>query len=172
MTAEPDRRQNRRFRNGPRALAALLPRAVGDAFRRRGFAEAGILTHWPDIVGSHIAAETAPERLSFARGARRDGTLHVRVAGALATELQHLAPQLIERINTYFGYAAVGRLAISQAPLPAAPEPRQTPTPAAPDPAADAALADGLGSIADDGLKGALFRLGRAVRNRGRTTER
>ncbi len=146
-------------------MAALLPQAVGETFRRRGFTEAGILTRWSEIVGPHIAAESAPERLSFPRGDRRDGTLHVRVSGPLATELQHLAPQLIERINTHFGYAAVGRINIVQAPVAARVEsPPPAPPPTKPDPAADAKLAHELSPIKDDGLKGALLRLGRAVR--------
>lgn len=150
-------------------MAALLPRAVGEVFRRRGFTEAGILTRWPDIVGERIAAETSPERLSFARGERRDGTLQIRATGALATELQHLAPQLIERINTHFGYAAIGRIDIIQAPMPPRPEPRHEPAPdPEPDPAAEAELAEELGTIEDAGLKGVLLRLGRAVRGADR----
>ena len=50
----------------------------------------------------------------------RGGTLHVRVgSGALALELQHLEPVVIERINTYFGYRAVERLKLVHGPLPA-----------------------------------------------------
>jgi hypothetical protein len=35
----------------------------------------------------------------------------------MAIEIQHLAPQLIERVNAHLGWRAIGRLAIRQGPL-------------------------------------------------------
>ena len=60
-------------RGGPRALAAMLPRIARPAFGKRGFVEASVLTDWPVIVGSVLAEETRPMRLSFPRGARAEG---------------------------------------------------------------------------------------------------
>jgi hypothetical protein len=104
--------------HGPRALAALLPKVAAPALRRRGFSAVEIVTNWTEIVGPALARETAPERLSFPQGARSGGTLHVRASGPIALELQHLAPVVIERINICFGYAAVARIAMIQAPVP------------------------------------------------------
>ena len=36
----------------------------------------------------------------------------------MALELQHLAPQLQEKINIHFGYRAIGRIKILQGPVP------------------------------------------------------
>ena len=152
----------RRYR-GARALAALLPKAAGAVFRRRGFAEANILTHWPDIVGAQIAADTAPQRLIFPTGSRRGGTLHVHVAGALATELQHLEPLVVERINTFFGYGAVARFKLVQAPLPPAPQPANRAQPLALDAAEEETLRDAVAGVDDEGLRRALAGLGRVV---------
>jgi hypothetical protein len=99
-------------RRGLRSLAATLPPITAPIFKTRGFAEAGILTDWPAIVGEMLGRRTAPERIAFARGDRRGGTLHVTCESAFAPELQHLAPQVIERINGYFGYPAVAQLKI------------------------------------------------------------
>ena len=154
--------KTRRY-TGARALAAVLPRAAGEIFRRRGFAEADILTHWPDIVGAQIAAETAPQRLIFRKGSRRNGTLHVHVAGALATELQHLAPQVIERINTFFGFGAGAQLNLVQAPLPPATKTPARLRPAALDTAEEEALHETVAGVDDEGLRHALAGLGRAV---------
>ena len=97
-------------RRGLRSLAATLPPITSPIFKTRGFAEAGILTDWPAIVGEMLGRRTAPERIAFPRGDRRGGTLHVTCESAFAPELQHLAPQVIERINGYFGYPAVAQL--------------------------------------------------------------
>ena len=59
-----------------------------------------------------------PLKLAFPRGERRDGTLILRVRGSFAIELQHMAPQLLERINGYLGYGAVARLKFEQGRLP------------------------------------------------------
>jgi hypothetical protein len=106
----------KRHRTGPTAAARLLSRITEPAFRRHGFATTEVLLRWPAIVGAELAAIATPEKLSFPRNSPAGGTLHVRVAGAVATELQHRAPQIIERVNTYYGYRAVARLHLVQAP--------------------------------------------------------
>jgi len=64
-------------------------------------------------------------------------------------------------VNRFFGWRAVGRIAIRQAPLARRPEKRR---PAPPDPALVARLAAAMPEIADDGLREALARLGAAVK--------
>ena len=100
---------------GLRRLPDLLGKVLDPASRRRGLAEVGVLTDWPSIVGADLAARCQPVKLTGS--GERGGTLHVHVAGAAALELQHSEPQLLERINGYFGYRAVARLRLIQAPL-------------------------------------------------------
>ena len=152
---------------GARALAALLPKLAAPAMRKRGFTETALLTRWGDIVGPGLAADAMPDRLAFPRGRNSGASLHVRVAGAAALELQHLAPQIIERINVFFGYPAVARLALVQGPIaqpPARPE-TASPVPVTADraEAIDQAAAD----IADPALRTAVAGLGRAVAGAG-----
>jgi hypothetical protein len=146
-----------------RPIAAELPKLIGKPFGRRGFGEGGLIAQWPTIAGEEIARHSAPLKLSFPRGERQGGTLTVRVVGAFAVELQHIAPLLIERINAYLGYGAIARLRLEQGRLP----PRRRPAlrqPAPLAPAEESALAQSLGRIADDGLRQALDGLGRAVK--------
>ncbi len=156
-------------RGGPRALAAMLPKIARPAFGKRGFVEAGVLTDWSVIVGSVLAAETRPMRLSFPRGARVDGTLQIRVTSAFATELQHLAPLVIERINRYFGFGAIGRLTLSQGPVIRPPRNKRRPLPE-PEPEALRRLETRVAAIEDEELRLALAGLGRnvAARQAGR----
>ena len=129
--------------------------------RRRGLTEAGLIADWAAIVGDSLAAECAPQRL--VRGADGvGGSLHVRVTGPLALELQHLEPLVIERINGYFGYRAVARLTMHQGPLAARHSRRRPPRPQ-PDASAEARLAPMLAGVEDEDLRAALERLGRAV---------
>ena len=44
-------------------------------------------------------------------------TLVLRVEGPAAIEIQHLSNVILERVNRFFGWQAVGRIALRQAPL-------------------------------------------------------
>ena len=90
----------RRSKPNSRAIASLLPKVARQAYRRYGFAESKILTRWPEIVGATLAANTVPQRISFNRRSRIGGTLHLTTESAFATELKHLEPRLLERINS------------------------------------------------------------------------
>ena len=150
-------------RRGLRALATTLPKVTRQALGRRGFAEGGLIADWPSVVGREIAARCLPAKLAVARpGRRQDGTLTLRVEPGFATELQHLAPQIVERINGYLGYRAVERLILKQGSL-SEPE-AATPPPRPLDAEEAAALKQRLDAVDDDELRAALERLGRAVR--------
>jgi hypothetical protein len=151
--------------HGAMALAGLLPRVTGKALRERGFVETAIVTRWTEIVGDDLARDVAPDRIRFSRGKRSDGVLHVRVAGAAALELQHRIPAIVERVNTFFGYPAVARVRMVQAPMAVGEERRPTDRRRPLDAATEAALADAVRNVADDRLREALLRLGRAIRS-------
>jgi hypothetical protein len=143
-----------------RPAASLLRKLVSPAFRRQGFAEADIITKWPLIVGPLLADHSLPERL---RSSAEGGTLTVTVEGAYGLELQHLQSVIIDRINGYFGYKAVNRLNLRQAPLAAIRAKRLKV--AEPEPAAMENAAREIDPSTDDDLAEALKRLGGYVLN-------
>jgi hypothetical protein len=152
---------------GPRPLAALAARAARTSFAKKGFGAAEILMRWPAIVGPTVAANALPERLVFPLGQRTDGVLHVAVApGGFATELQHLEPLVLERINGFFGYRAVTRLRLHQRVLPVRPREREN-RPAPPlSREAAASLDKTLSGTRDARLRAALETLGREILSR------
>lgn len=156
---EDDERRRRATLGVDRLLGAVL----GPTARRRGFAEAAILSDWAAIVGPTLAGRCQPTRVEFPRGRYRGGTLELHARGGAALEIQHLAPQLVERINGFFGYPAIRRLRLVQA----APAPRAVQPPAAPARPLSAtdelALRRSIGTLADRPLGAALLGLGRAV---------
>lgn len=144
-----------------RALAAAVAKVAGPVLGRRGFAAAQLITEWATIAGPGWAEKVMPERLAFPPGERRDGTLHLRVAPGFAPEVQHRAPLLLERINGFFGYGAVARLRLVQAPFA---QPPRRPRPQAAISGEDRdALDRRLAGIDDPALREALRRLGTAV---------
>jgi hypothetical protein len=137
---------------GPRPIAALMPSITGPAFRRRSPAIARLLIDWEAIVGPALAAITTPERCVA-------GTLSLACAGPVALELQHLAPKLIERINTHLGRSLVTKLRFHQVPLC----PFRPPTARTIGPEVEEILRARLDSFPQGALREALERLGRTI---------
>ena len=106
-----------RTQQGPKAIAALVGKSSRAALVRRGFAEADILNQWGSIVGPNLAEVSSPEKLGYTRQSNREATLRIRVAPGWAPEFQHFEPLIIERVNSFFGYKAVARLQLIQAPV-------------------------------------------------------
>ena len=107
-----------------RQVARLIGAVLDPAARRRGFAQASLLADWSMIVGMTLARRCQPVRVDYAPGRRRGGTLVVHASGPAAIEIQHATPQIIERINLYFGFQAVRQLRLLQVPLRPSPPPR------------------------------------------------
>ena len=84
-------------------------------------------------------------------------TLVLRVEGPMALEIQHASDVILQRVNRFFGWSAVGRLALRQAPLSRRDRPAAS---RAPDPKAVAKVAETLSSVEDEELRAALARLG------------
>ena len=102
-----------------RAVGAVLGRITAPVLKKRGFREIDILSHWPVIVGPQLAAWSCPERISrTGRGTEAGAVLTVKVEGAMALEVQHMAPLILERINQHYGAGAIARLNVVQGPLP------------------------------------------------------
>jgi hypothetical protein len=155
---------NKPSRYGARPLAEFLGACLSDAFKQQGFASAELVTRWTDIVGPEIAAHAEPMKVQWPRPVGNDapepGTLVLRVDGPTAIEIQHLAGVILERVNRFFGWQAVDRLALRQAPLSR----REKKAIKAPDPEAAARIAATLPQVTDEGLRQALARLGAAVK--------
>jgi hypothetical protein len=172
---ETERKALARAASGPRPIGAYAARALDPSARARGFATTALLSEWPAIAGAELAEFTMPDRLVWPRrredaeeptpkkGWRNEGAILVlRVEGPRAIEVQHRSGQILEQVNTYFGYRAVAEMRILQAPVarkaPRAPSASSAADTAEPLPAPP--------SIEDEGLRKALSRLGTASRAR------
>jgi len=152
-------------RSYPKPLSQIVAKTIEEAFARQGFASTGIVTHWPEIVGAEIADHCEPMRMIWPRRVHEDdpepATLVLRVEGPVALEIQHLSGVILEKVNRFFGWRAVARIQIRQAPLK---RPAKKTAPRGPDPAEVARLAEGMTYIGDEGLRDALARLGASVK--------
>jgi hypothetical protein len=138
-------------RGGVRDVGSLLPDVGGMAFRRFGFVQGALLQRWRDVVGPVYARWSIPESLKFPRGEKLGGTLTIRVEGPFSLQLQHVAPQIIDRANRILGHGAVAKLRLVQGEVPKPaerPVPAPLPQPTGPSP--------NLRGVGDEGLRAAL----------------
>jgi hypothetical protein len=170
---ETEKKEEPRRRNGPARLSAELPALTKTAFRNtmggRGFAEAGLITEWASIVGNDVARMSRPSQLSFPRGERKGGVLTIECGGAAALELQHLKPQILDRINSHFGYAALAELRFKQGSTLAKARSRSGSRDSRPPSAAEIAeTSAAVEALPEGGIKASLLRLGLAIRRDNR----
>lgn len=145
--------------NRPRAVSELLPEVGGAAFRKFGFVQHAVVSRWGEIVGERYARVSVPESIRFPRGKREEGVLSLLVSGAFAPMMQHIAPEIIERVNRFFGYPAVARLAIRHGEVRRIEKPAPPPSlkPLSP------AMGESLRGIADPELRAVLESLAAGV---------
>jgi len=157
---------NKSARGFPRPLSELTAATLNDTLKSQGFASAEILARWAEIAGPEIAAHSEPIKINWPRRNDEDtaepATLVLRVEGPAALEIQHLSAVILERVNRFFGWQAIGRIALRQAPLRRRDKPA-SPTP--PDPALAARIAETL-PVDDEDLRQALGRLGAAIKRK------
>jgi hypothetical protein len=138
-------------RGHARAAGDLVNDIAGVSFKRFGFVQSAIVSRWSEIVGERYATVSTPESVRFPQGKKSGGTLTLTVVGAHAPLMQHLTPLIVERVNRFFGYPAVDKIAFRQGRVdtvkrPVRPEARPIPR----------ELGEGLREIADPGLRACL----------------
>jgi hypothetical protein len=150
---------------GAKPLSVLLSDVFSDAYAKQGFAARELVTRWAEIVGADIAAHCEPLKMQWPRPVEgqtsEPAILVLRVEGPTALEIQHASDVILERVNRFFGWNAVGRLALRQGPLSRRDAPQAS---RAPDANSVAEVAETLASIQDDELRAALARLGAAIK--------
>ncbi len=156
-----------------KAVGKHFGKVVAKAYDRHGTAWAGLLTQWPEIIGQQMSAYCALEKITWPRNVsptttirsrhqKEGGTLVIKVAFGRALEVQHQTPQIIDRINAYYGYGAIAQVKIIQGSLKIRkPEEKRQLQPL--DQQTSNALDDQMGEIDDRKLKDALRKLAQGV---------
>ena len=160
-----------------KTVGSFVPWLTKPAFERYGFSAAALITDWDTIVGADIARYTMPERLKWPKRVEWSGdevadedrgrpgaTLILAVTTGRALDIQYQSAQLVERINSYFGYRAVAGLRIVQV---ARIKPSEAPPALAMPPvSAPAKPHEELTQIAAPGLRAALERMAEGLGER------
>ena len=162
---KPAKPYERRRGGAAKPIGELMPEIGRTAFRRFGFVQSSVVTRWPEIVGPQHARVCAPEAIRFPPGEKSEGIMQLVVSPAHAPLIQQVIPEIIERVNRFFGYSAVARIKIRQGAVkpppdnkPAKPPPSLKPIPME--------LGDSLRDIGDPELRTVLESLARSLDNK------
>ena len=170
LAQEPGKQETGKRRGGGFRRPAEEARAtLRQAVAKHGFAEPEVLLRWPEIVGEKLSGLCAPVKVTYPRDQGLAATLVVRSEGPRATEIEHMGPQIVERVNQFYGYRAIGRVKVVQTtgPAPGFAEPHRPfagPDAQTEPSTKDAAqAADMTSGIRDPNLRAALTRMGAHV---------
>jgi hypothetical protein len=147
--------------HGPTPLSRLIKGAIDPVLAKRGFAAADLIGSWDTIVGQRYAACTRPEQIKWPQQRGGAAVLTVSVDGGQAVYLQHELDQVIERINGFLGYEAVGDIRLVQRTAARTPA-RNAPDVPLPE-REERALERTVEGVEDDRLRSSLRRLGEGV---------
>lgn len=158
---EPDAKRKSR---GFEPISSFAQDSLRTFALKRGFAITRLMSDWPAIVGSDIAAFTEPVKISHTHK-EMGATLTLLTPGARGPILQMQVPQIIERVNSCYGFDAIEKIKFVQT---SAVMPRRRGTGgswSAPEVTEDDVNKANLAArgIQDDELRAALESLGRRI---------
>lgn len=130
----PGRYSSDNHRNVPlfsKSIGFFLPQLTRKAFENFGFSTASLILDWPQIVGADLAKWTAPEEIKWSSPKptsssssssaedpkARSALLLLRVDPSHILEASYCSQQILDRINSYFGYRAITQIRLLSAPL-------------------------------------------------------
>jgi len=157
-------KQFERMRGGQaRQISDLMPEVGRTAFRRFGFVQSSVVSRWPEIVGTRHARVCSPESIRFPPGEKSDGILQLVVVPAHSPMIQHVIPEIMDRVNRFFGYQAVAKVKIRQGEVkpPVATQPRPSAPPSLKPVPFE--LGESLRDIGDPELRAVLESLARSM---------
>jgi len=158
--------KNNEVKRGFSPLAEMTSQIVDPILRRRAGLNIQLLESWPEIVGADVAETSRPLRIIWPHRSAGDdtfepATLVIACEGFSAIRLQHESNEVIQRVNTFFGFAAIARLKIEQKPVRFdKPQPKQV---LSIDEEQKNQLEHMVADIQNETLRHSLFRLGKGV---------
>tara|TARA_Y100001936_G_scaffold225987_1_gene244950 strand:- start:363 stop:860 length:498 start_codon:yes stop_codon:yes gene_type:complete len=83
-------------------------------FNKRGFAQNYIIENWDYIVGSSFVEKSIPIKLQIEK---IGGYIVIACDGSTALEIEYLKEDIIEKINSYYGFQAINKIKFQNLPV-------------------------------------------------------
>ena len=99
------------FIQGLRPLANTLPQQIKKILKKNGFNLSSLVDNWTKIVGNEISDNCYPLNIK-AQGNPKEVTLIVNVIHGKEIEVEYNRKNIIDKINSYFGYTYIKNIQI------------------------------------------------------------
>lgn len=154
-------------RAGFRSLSDMTTGVLDPVLRKRAGINLSLVQSWEDIVGTLVGSQSRPLKILWPRRAHEDdpfqpATLVIGCTGAMAMRIQHSTGEIISRVNSFLGFAAVARIKIEQRTI-AQPVKRQPIRPVLLSAPVEKKIERATAAIDDEDLRASLIRLGRHI---------
>ncbi|MDP2192902.1 MAG: DciA family protein [Alphaproteobacteria bacterium] len=145
-------------------LGTLIDTVAKPCLKNGGYYFAQLMLDWEKIIGTEMAFNTSPIKLSFPRGKGTSAVLTLQVQPAFALIVGFQKGLILEKITAFYGKQLVSDIIFKQSPMNrmSQPEIKQIEKPIKPIPSNVSAQLD---DIQDDTLRHALIRLGIQIFN-------
>ena len=99
------------FIQGLRPLANTLPQQIKKILKKNGFNLSSLVDNWTKIVGKEISNNCYPFNIKV-QGGSKEMSLIVNVIHGKEIEIEYNKKNIIDKINTYFGYSFIKNIQI------------------------------------------------------------
>lgn len=108
--------------DGAISVSDLAGELLDPVMRKRAGISIEIVQSWAEIAGDRLASCTRPIKIQWQRRVSdqdpfEPATLVIACTGAAALRVQHETAEIISRVNSFLGFAAIGRIKIAQKQL-------------------------------------------------------
>lgn len=98
----------------PTQLGWFVSKITKPFYNKQGFAQNHITENWETIAGSGFSKNSIPIKLSIQK---TGGVLTVACDGGVALELEYSKLEIIEKVNSYYGFIAINRIKFQNLPI-------------------------------------------------------
>jgi len=102
-------KESRTYVQGLRSFGSTLPRGIKGILKRNGYNYSEIVSKWKELVGKTISDFSYPKSIKIEKNSR-SGTLIVGVKRGNEITVEYSKEQIINRINSYFGYKLISNV--------------------------------------------------------------
>ncbi|TGQ25262.1 DciA family protein, partial [Mesorhizobium sp. M4B.F.Ca.ET.214.01.1.1] len=101
----------------PVPVSDLATEILDPVLRKRAGISIGLVQSWEEIAGPRLAIHSRPEKIQWPRRLHEDdpfepAVLVIACEGMAALHLQHETGEIINRVNAFLGFTAIGRIRI------------------------------------------------------------
>ncbi len=109
MHSKQNNKESKTYVQGLRSFGNTLPRGIKQILKKNGYNYSEIISKWNLLVGKDISNYCYPKSIKMSRE-NKNGALVLLVERGNEINVEYSKKDIINRINSYFGYQLIGEI--------------------------------------------------------------